>query len=271
MLRIRRIMGNTWRHRIVWIISVVCGLACDTVVMIHDFDTDSVDTATTDAPLTENSVSTVFCDNASGKLVVCDDFEQARPDAIATLNGDVSWVSEPVFDGTQSLLAQTMSAESWACMVYPFTAINSGTIYLSARFFIPADSVAGNITLLNLSGNVDEGSEQTFGVDINVSPERSVDIYIHGNYSRYESTENMVPTGQWFCLNGRYSISEVSGEASVWIDDNLVVSTTASEDAVITGGVSELRIGIGWTENGQDTATVYLDNLKLSTAPVFCD
>ena len=263
-------MGSTRGYKILLVFFVVCDLACSTTVMIHDGETDTFETVATDSQPSDNSDEQGFCADTASGLIVCDDFEQTSDASTATLNGNVSWVNDPVFEGEQALCAHTAAEQSWACMVYPFAAVNSGTIYLSARFFIPEDSVTGNITLLNLSGTVDASAERTFGVDVNVSPARSLDIYIHGNYSRYESGENLVPTGRWFCLNGRYSVSDVSGEASVWIDDNLVVSTTASQDAVITGGVSELRIGIGWTENGQETATVYLDNLKLSTSPVSC-
>ncbi|MBN2528088.1 MAG: hypothetical protein JXR76_16980 [Deltaproteobacteria bacterium] len=263
-------MGNTSVCNFILGIFLCSAVACDTTFIIHDGETDSNgnnsdDTATV-APDSEGG----FCDSAAADVIVCDDFEQEHEGA-KTVNGKVSWVTDPSFEGEQALCSQTMAEQSWACMVYPFAAINRDTLYLSAHIFIPDDTITGNTTLVNLSGQVDESSEQTFGVDINVSPTRSLDIYVHGNYTRYTSGEKQVPTGRWFCLWGRYSISDVSGEASFWIDDNLVVSTTASKEAVITGGVSELRIGIGWTENGQEQATVYVDNLILRSSPTACN
>ena len=252
-------MGSTSVRNIILGVSLVLTSACNTIFVVHDADTE-----------VEGNTDGSFCDNVPDDVIICDDFEDEQGVA-DTQNGQVSWVDDPVFEGTQAMCAQTSAEESWACMAYPFTAVESGTIYFSARFFIPDDTVTGNITLVNLSGQVDEASEQTFGVDINVSALRSMDIYVHGNFTRYASDDDRVPTGRWFCLVGTYSISDVSGEASVWIDDNLVVSTTASEEAVVTGGVSELHVGIGWTEDGQETAVVYVDNLKMGTSPITCD
>ncbi|MBN2339988.1 MAG: hypothetical protein JXR45_00790 [Deltaproteobacteria bacterium] len=237
--------------------------ACNTTVMIHDGENDSETGSESD--------TTPFCEDESTDALVCDDFEHPLSMPPEALNGTVTIVDDPTYGGNGALLTQTTAEESWAALVYPFTPIESGTIYMAAQLFIPQDTITGNITLVNLSGYVDETSENTFGVDINVSAQRSVDIYVHGNFTRYESNAAQVPEGQWFCLEGRYSISDVSGEASVWIDQNLVVSTTASQEAVITGGVSELRIGIGWTEGGQETATVIVDNILLSTQPVTCE
>lgn len=232
----------------------------------------TIDDTITDTHTGEPSTNQVGCANlqTDSDILVCNDFETGIAAQTELLHGTVLVEKENVFSGTQSMRAHTEEQNSWATLVYPFPPMNSGTIYFRTHIFIAENSILGTTKLINLSGNSSDEDEQTYGVDINFSSQKSLDIYLHGNFTRYESEPNMIPEGQWFCLTGRYSISAISGETSVWINNNLVVSTTASQDSVITGGVSEFRLGIGWTENGQDTATLLLDELLVATVPVNC-
>ena len=57
---------------------------------------------------------------------------------------------------------------------------------------------------------------------------------------------------------------------SSWLDDSLALSTSVSQEAIINGGISEFRAGIGWIGTGQTFSTVPFDNILVATSPVEC-
>lgn len=200
--------------------------------------------------------------------LVCHTFETGINAASILLYGQVTWVSTPVFMGQGAMESNTQQINGYAYIVDTFDPIETGTIYFRAFLFIPVGNSVGTTKVLNLSAGGNPEEEQ--GIDIDISAQRSIDIYQHGNAQRFVSAPDMVPEGAWFCLNGSYTISRTAGETSVWINDSLAVSTTAGADSIINGGVSEFRTGIGWTEAGQDTSVVYFDNVLVDTVPVSC-
>jgi len=210
------------------------------------------------------------CAQEGPDTLVCHDFEDGLNGTISTRDGTVAEDTEIVFDGTTSMRAQTTKINAEATLNTAFDPIETGTIYFRMHVYIPVGTVVGNTKLLNLSRSEEPVTDVDRGVDINISQGMIVNIYQHANTTRFESAAGIVTEGRWFCLRGSYSISETSGATLVWIDDNLAVSTTASADAIINGGVARCSVGIGWTELGQDTAVFYFDNVLVATIPVDC-
>ncbi|MBN2716072.1 MAG: hypothetical protein JXX14_09475 [Deltaproteobacteria bacterium] len=232
--------------------------------------------------LTGACQSTVFVDDTSDSdeqqcapqgtsPLVCENFESpVLPSSTQIRNGDVRFAQDIVLDGRSSLLCETDSVESFAFVSRSFTPITQGTIFFRVHIFIPQSTITGTTKVLNLTSYQSVDLEAVQSIDVNFSIARRVEIYQHGNQERYQSISNMVPENRWFCLSGSYTISEAAAETSISIDDSLAVSTIASAEAVVIGGVSEFRFGIGWTEQGQDTAVFYMDNVLVDTVPVDC-
>lgn len=239
--------------------TVLLSGACRTVVTVVDGEAAASDS--TDMDLGN-------CVSVGRTPLVCHDFETGITSASAILYGQVTAVTEPVFNGQAAMKSETHQINGYSYILDTFDPIESGTIFFRVHLYIPSGNTTGTTKVLNLSAGGNPEEEQ--GVDIDVSAQRSIDIYQHGNIARFVSASGMVPEGEWFCLSGSYAISDTAGATSVWINDSLAVSTTAGAAAIINGGVSEFRTGIGWTEAGQDTSVVYYDNLLVDTLPVAC-
>ncbi len=202
--------------------------------------------------------------------LVCQNFESGLTSRVEVTSGEVTLETSEVFAGAASMRAASTGVDSYAEMVESFASIDSGTVYFRVFLYVPVGNTAGTTKVLNLSSSDPVQSDEDIGVDVNISAQRSIDIYQHRDAERFRSNPGMVPEGVWFCVKGSYVISETAGATSVWIDDRLAVSTTASADAIINGGVSEFRAGIGWVGDGQLSSTVYFDDILVAASPVEC-
>lgn len=211
------------------------------------------------------------CAPAGTSPLVCENFESQIPASTQVRGGDIQLDESIVFNGESSLRCETEAIESYAFLSGRFTPIQQGTIYFRVHMFIPPDTITGTTKVLNLTSAFSTDIEAVQSIDINISAAYRFEIYQHGNQMRYQSESNLVPENRWFCLHGSYTTTETAGETSIWIDDFLAVSTPASAYANIIGGVSEIRTGIGWTEQGQTAAIYYFDDLLVDTVPVSCD
>lgn len=250
-------------------------IACQNTVIVPnpaangDWTGDTISAPDSEVP--DIDTEPRLCENeADTASLACDDFEHGLPATAALNNGLVSLDADTVFSGNRAMRSATQVVNAWAFAATSFAPIESGTVYFRQYIFIPEGTIVGRITVINLSGTKEPTEEISYGVDVNLTAGGIVDIYLHGNKTRYASAALSFPEGEWFCLRGSYTISDTAGETSVWINDSLAVSTTATSDSIINGGVSETAFGIVWTELGQDTAVVYIDNILVSSAPVHC-
>jgi hypothetical protein len=218
----------------------------------------------------DSSIPSDGCAPAGVFPLVCQNFESGLTSRVETKSGEVALETSEIFAGAASMRAFSTGDDSFAEMVESFNSIDSGTVYFRVFLYIPVGNTVGTTKVLNLSSLDPVQSDEDIGVDINISAQRSIDIYQHGNAARFKSDPGMVPEGVWFCVKGSYMISETAGATSVWIDDRLAVSTTASADSIINGGIGEFRAGIGWIGDGQLSSTVYFDDILVAASPVEC-
>ncbi|MBN2528413.1 MAG: hypothetical protein JXR76_18640 [Deltaproteobacteria bacterium] len=243
--------------------------ACQSVVFVNDLngvDDDKESDNGNDTSETDNDQ----CAPTGTTPLVCENFELNPPTPSQLRNGDVALEQTNVFDGNASMRCETTAIESFGYISNRFEPISQGIIYFRVHIFIPEGTITGTTKVLNLTSTASSDLETSRGIDVNISSNRRVEIYQHGNQLRFQSAPDAVLENIWFCLQGSYTISETAGETSIWIDNKLAVSTTATIDSIINGGVSEFRTGIGWTEQGQNTAVFYFDNILVDTAPVLC-
>ncbi len=244
--------------------------ACRSVILVPGGEATDDEDPQTDGSTDTDGTDSASCAPADIDPLVCLDFEVPLDGATTELNGTVALDTDVVYRGQTSLRAETVAENAIASLRSTFQAIDTGTVYFRVLVFLPAGMATGNIKILNLSSAGEPPDEENRGVDVNISGDLGVNIYQHGNFARFESAPGLVPEDEWFCLRGSYSISTTSGATMVWINDLLVVSTTASEDAIINGGVSEFETGIGWTEGGQVSALLYVDDVVVAVEPIPC-
>lgn len=239
--------------------------ACQSVILVPDGRSTDAETD----PVIDSGTTGDGCAPPGLTPLVCQDFETSLS-PFETVGGEISLETVTVYAGLASMKVFVSSETSYAEMTESFDPINSGTVYFRVFVFVPIGNTEGTTKLLNLSSQDPMQTDQDIGVDINISGQRSIDIYQHGNETRFASQNYVVPEGEWFCLKGSYIISETAGATTLWLNDQLAVSTTASAESIINGGVSEFRAGIGWIGTGQTSSTVYFDNILVATVPVGC-
>jgi hypothetical protein len=184
--------------------------------------------------------------------------------------GEITLENEQVFEGNASMKVVVPNESAYAEIVETFDPINSDTVYFRTYLYIPVGNTVGTTKILNLSSKEPMEDDVDVGIDINISGQRSIDVFQHGNGTRFKSEDYMLPEGQWVCIKGSYTISDTAGATALWLGDSLALSTTAGTAAVINGGVSEFRVGIGWVGTGQTSSTVYFDNILAAASPVEC-
>jgi hypothetical protein len=233
--------------------------ACQTVVPVEDGKGSASDS------------ETQSCAPPGLTPLVCQDFESGITSPVDIVQeGEATLETEQVFAGDASMKAIVSDESSYAEIVETFEPINSGVVYFRVYLYVPVGNTEGTTKILNLSSKDPQVDDVDLGIDINISGQRSLDVYQHGDGNRFKSEDYMLPEGQWVCLKGSYTISDTAGATILWLDDSLALSTTAGLDAVIAGGISEFRVGIGWIGTGQTSSTVYFDNILVATSPVEC-
>ncbi|MBN2803273.1 MAG: hypothetical protein JXR91_09275 [Deltaproteobacteria bacterium] len=268
--------------------------ACQHIVFIDDGTLDSTDSSKndsdsyfdsdtlTDTDNTTDSDSSTDSDSVTDTEpscapdgvtpLICDKFENGfNGEELNSGNASITTSSEFVYEGKKALTLETFAENQWASVSNNFTPVLTGALNFRFFVYIPEGGLTGRITLFNISGDGDPLLEETYGIDVNVSKTKNVEVYIFSNQVRSTSPDGIVPEGSWFCLHGTYLISSTAGAATVWIDDKLAVSTEASINTAIKNGASETHTGINWTEDGQIHTKIYIDNLLVSTDPVNCE
>jgi hypothetical protein len=173
------------------------------------------------------------------------------------------------FTGVASLHAATTSINSIAIVTGIFSPITAGTVHFRAHYFIPEGTTVGLFKLAALDGPTDADGRDELNVDINVTGDRSVQVYSQVSRNSYLSTPNAIPEGEWFCLHGSISLSDTAGIVTVGVNGTTVV-TTDPEDTLPPSGLGRADFGIGWTQQQQITTNVYVDNIVVDTSPIPC-
>ena len=244
--------------------------ACRTVVPVEDGMGHIMDSNSESDAVSDTQTPPPGCAPPGLTPLVCQNFEAGLTSPLDIRDGEVTLETELVFAGKASMKVVASTENSYAEIAETFDPINSGTVYFRAYLYVPAGNTTGTTKVLNLSSKEPLENDVDVGIDINISGQRSIDVFQHGNGIRFKSEDYMLPEGQWVCVKGSYTISDTAGATTLWLDDSLALSTAASQDAIINGGISEFRAGIGWIGTGQTSSTVYFDNILVATSPVEC-
>ena len=245
--------------------------ACQTVVPVEDGMGPVIDSDSESDSVSDTQTPPPSCAPPGLTPLVCQNFETGLTSPLDVVQeGEVTLETEQVFAGDASMKVVVSTESSYAEISETFEPINSGIVYFRVYLYVPIGNTEGTTKVLNLSSKEPQVNDVDVGIDINISGQRSIDVYQHGNGIRFKSEDYMLPEGQWVCLKGSYTISDTAGATTLWLDDSLALSTTASQDAIINGGISEFRAGIGWIGTGQTSSTVYFDNILVATSPVEC-
>jgi hypothetical protein len=216
----------------------------------------------------------VDCAENFSDALLCTGFETGIPYNTYINSGSVETATDTSHSGSASMHAAAYAQYGYAHARGEFTPLFSGTIYFRTWFFIPSGTLTGLVKLAAFEGwNPLLPDEDSMGaelnIDINVTVGGAVQIYNQTTGSRYMSEGGAVQEGEWFCLSGSMNVSADAGAVVVSIDGNTVL-TAENEPTLPLDGVSRMNVGIGWTDDGQNAAELYVDDLVVSLSEVSC-
>ena len=202
--------------------------------------------------------------------LVCSGFEGAADETPYQQKSDllsvIGTANGQVHGGSLALRAATVQENDQATVEFTLPGISSGDLYARAWILAPLGTVTGRINVLYLGSTAEDG-----GVDVNINGNGALDLYFRQRDVRSVSAAGVVPQTRWFCLQIHMKLDDSAGDVEAWVDGTRVVAGNGAQDTIPVGGVISYMTGINWTEAGQSTTTLYVDDVALHTSPVPCE
>lgn len=200
-----------------------------------------------------SSPGTDWCDNED--LIVCDDFESDIENY--ELQGEVALSDEQPYDGLGSLKATTASSGDKAAIRAEFDAVESGTLYARAHYFVPAQVNVRRLDLLSLQDSCTIVAT-AFGTSLFCAADEA-----------FAQGWVPIPQGRWFCLQWEHEVDDWA-TTSVFIDGELAISVEGI-DTRADGHLDAVRFPVTHSGDLQPSVEIYVDNFALSTSPLECE
>lgn len=181
-----------------------------------------------------------------------------------TLGGEVTRDKEKVRVGDYSMRFTQDKPGSKAELSELIDVVASGSIYLRTWVFIPEGAVTDWIRLLAFNGAGDSG------IDIDVREGQFITSYVRPSRYGESSEPKAYPVSSWFCLQVGIDVNDADGTVKVEVDGETVLSHD-EVDTMPGRGIDRVVYGLGASGVRQTGATVYFDDIVVSTQPVTCD
>jgi hypothetical protein len=202
--------------------------------------------------------------------LVCSGFEGTPEETAYDSKSDILAViatgNEQVHSGALAMRAATVQENDQATVEFTVPAVRTGDLYARAWMFAPLGTLTGRINVLYLGSSANDG-----GVDVNINGNGALDLYFREHDVRNVSAASVVPQTRWFCLQIHMTLDDDAGDVEAWVDGTRVAGGNGAQDTIPLGGVTTYMTGINWTEAGQSTTTLFVDDVALDTAPVPCE
>jgi hypothetical protein len=207
--------------------------------------------------------------SCSGELV-CSGFEGDPSESTHRIKNALTALAgaskTTVHSGTLALQATTSLPGDQATAEFDVPATSTGDLYARAWLFAPLGTFIGRIHVLYIGSADNDG-----GVNVNINGDGKVDLYFPELDVRAASATGIVPQSSWFCLQVHVQLSNTSGNADASVNGTKVVSGNGAQDTIPVGGVTSFMTGVNWTEAGQSTTLLYVDDVALDTSPIPCE
>ncbi len=204
------------------------------------------------------------CDSFLANSLLCDGFESDLGYTIWYYDGTIAIIDTMAHSGDSSLYAVSNEQGAYANIATEFSPVFEGSVYFRAFYYIPTGTVTGTVKIADIRGGNDR-----MMLDINIMTQGRIMVYHHGDGSRDQSEPGAYDEGEWFCLNGFVDIDNTAGSITVSVGDTEVLVRSAL-DTLPNTGIMAADFGIGWTEDGQQTAELYVDDIAVDVAPIGC-
>jgi hypothetical protein len=178
----------------------------------------------------------------------------------------VERTTEEAHIGRGALRARSFGADSVGVVSREFDAVRSGTLYLRAHVFVPADVPTDTINIFFLG---DQPAPDPFtGFDINIA-DGVPQLFSPQLDPARQDGAGEIPRDEWFCFRAELRVSDTEGSIELFVEDESVLQVAAI-DTLPDDGVHLFRAGVDWSSEQTDPFEMYLDDVALSTEPIAC-
>jgi len=181
-----------------------------------------------------------------------------------TLGGVVQRSTEEAYRGTHSMEFMQGGPAGEAEITESIGMRLSDGLHLRAWVFIPHGAVTDSFKIVAFNGGA------TPGIDVSIHANGAVEAYSYGSSDSAISEENRAIFGEWFCLQVGAELSETAGSVTVLVNEKLAI-TLAPTDTLPPDAISRVVYGLAATSMEQMGASVYFDELVISTELVGCN
>lgn len=177
-------------------------------------------------------------------------------------DASVTQSTDVVHSGKYSLATSQGAPHSDAQITDAIRPISDDHIYYRAWIYIPEGAITDWFKVLAFNGSSE-------GMDVNFHASGAIEIYSQLSGASLLSDVDVVPVGEWFCLQVHDFVANMDGLVEVSVNEEEVVTMTAT-DTQPGLGVDNLVYGLAETGPSQTGATIYTDDIVASTEPVPC-
>lgn len=197
--------------------------------------------------------------------VFCDGFEDPALAKWVVVSGQTASMQSQAPlppHGTRLLESTTQTTQQGSYVTANVGPYTTGTLYLRGWFYVPSNIDLTHFDLFDLN------SDGMGGV--------SAFLYF-GALTLFQSSATPsaavagppLPLDRWMCLELQLEIGD-PGNVYLSLDGTQVASFTGI-DLLPGTGFHNLLTGIPWTDDGQQTARAYTDEIIVDTRPIPCD
>lgn len=169
--------------------------------------------------------------------------------------------------GRGALRAESTGADSVGVLSRAFEAVRSGTLYLRAHLFVPADVQTNTINIFFIGAS--PAPDPFTGVDINLAEGGVLQLFSPQLEPVRQDGQGEIPRDAWFCLRAELVVDDAVGSVELFVDDASVL-LARDVDTLPDEGVRLFRAGVDWSSEQTEPFEMFLDDVALSTEPIPC-
>ena len=240
-------------------------------------DARGIDAGGIDAPASDSgappdaAVGTVCAESVAASAYFCDGFEDGPGFAgwsrgTYEADGTASWTDE-AYRGAGALRSQTTVETGRAAAASTFVPpIVDADLWLRAYYYFPSGWTMYHLDI----GAVRTLTDPFQGIALALDSGELPYLYVDEESTAYRATA-AAPRDEWICIELHVAVSDDLGSVELFVNGARVAQSPLDIDTLPPGGFGYLDVGVPYTDEGQDPATVMVDEVALGPSRIPCD
>jgi hypothetical protein len=192
----------------------------------------------------------------------CDGFEDPALGAWSSGWGDHQQTTQLARTGTGSLRARSDGVMAGAAASAALPPLTGGGLHARGWFYVPSDFAITKFNLFELYG-------QAPGV-MALLEQGMLNAYLANPPAQTIASGMAMPLDQWVCIELDLAVGDTGGIVVLSMNGTQIGSLVGVDTAP-PGGYDVVTAGMPFAAPGQQLGTVFVDDVKVMTQPVFCN